>query len=229
MMTTQFPSDQRMLNSWNPDRQQQYRATHQALTFHFVLDASPSMCGENEKNLRRAFNMYVSWLQAHADPMSQAEVRCFSTPLDPSTLVPLGLLKPLSGQTYNPAAHGSGTALYRAVGETCTQAPDDTQQHVLIAFSDGYDNTSEDVGWSRGQVFTLLQTLQEQQGWLAVFLGALPDALEVGKSMGFHPGNCLTFGTDRIPEAFQRLLQATQKYLAAGPQDRKLLAAGGVF
>jgi hypothetical protein len=223
------PSDQKMLRSWNPDRQQQYRATHQSLFFHFVLDASPSMCGVAEIALRRAFNMYVTWLQQHADPMSLAEVRCFSTRLDPGKPVPLGTLKPLTTATYNPALHGSGTALYRAVGETCTQAGHETQQHVLVVFTDGYDNTSDEFEWSNGQVYTLLQVLQDEQGWLAVFLGAMSDAIEVGKSMGFHPGNCLTFATDQIPEAFQRLLQATQKYLAAGPQDRKLLAARGVF
>ena len=230
-MTTASPSDTKMRQGWSPERQQQYRAKHQALVFHFLLDASPSMCGQAENDLRRAFNMYLTWLQQHADPMSLAEVRCFSTPLDPGATVPLGTLKPLNGRTYNPAMHGSGTALYRAVGDTCTVASgaETPAQHVLVVFTDGYDNTSEEVGWTNGQVYTLLQTLQQQQNWLAIFLGALPDALEVGKSMGFQSGNCLEFTTDKIPEAFQRLMQATQKYLAASPQDRKLLAATGVF
>jgi hypothetical protein len=230
-MTTISPSDTKMRQRWSPERQQQYRATHQTLMFHFLLDSSPSMCGQDEVNLRRAFNMYLAWLQHHADPMSLVEVRCFSTPLDPGTPVPLGMLKPLTGRTYNPALHGSGTALYRAVGETCTVASGAATpvQHIVIVFTDGADNTSEEVGWTNGQVSTLLQTLQEQQHWLAIFLGAIPDALEVGKSMGFQPGNCLTFATDQIPDAFGRLLHATQRYLAASPQERKLLAATGVF
>ena len=80
-MPTMSPSDHKMLNSWNPERQQQYRAKHQNLVFHFLLDASPSMCGEEAVNLRRSFNTYLAWLQSHAAPMSLAEVRCFSTPL----------------------------------------------------------------------------------------------------------------------------------------------------
>jgi hypothetical protein len=217
-----------MLQSWNPARQQQYRARYQSLVFHFLLDASPSMCGQEALNLRRSFNMYLAWLQSHADPMSLAEVRCFSTSLDPGQPVPLGTLKSLTTATYNPAMHGSGTALYRAVGETCTTA-DSAGQHVLVIFTDSMDNTSLRFEWTHSKVFMLLHTLQQQHQWLCVFLNAFPEALAVGKQMGFQPGNCLVFTTDQIPEAFQKLLQATQKYLAASPQERKLLATGGVL
>jgi hypothetical protein len=186
------------------------------------------MCGEEAVNLRRSFNTYLAWLQSHADPMSLAEVRCFSTPLDMGKPVPLGTLKPLTTATYNPAMHGSGTALYRAVGETCTTA-DSAGQHVLVVFTDGMDNTSIKFEWTHSKVYMLLQTLQQQQQWLCVFLGAFPEALAVGKQMGFQSGNCLVLTTDQIPEAFQKLLQATQKYVAASPQERKLLAQAGVF
>jgi hypothetical protein len=227
-MPTLSPSKKKMLNSWNPERQQQYRATHHSLVFHVLLDASPSMQGQEAVNLRRSFNMYLQWLQRHADPMSVMDVRCFSTDLDPSHPLPIGMVQPLTEQTYDPAEHGSGTALYRAVGETCTTATS-AGQHVLITFTDGEDNTSRHFEWSASAVCTLLATLQEQQGWLCVFLGAFPTALTVGNAMGFAPGNCLTVTTDEIPEAFQRLRTATQRYLAAGPQERKLLATGGVF
>jgi hypothetical protein len=228
LMKAMSPSDQKMLSSWNPERQQAYRAKHHSLVFHVLLDASPSMQGEEARNLRRSFNMYLQWLQRHADSMSVMDVRCFSTPLDPSHPLPIGMVTPLTEQTYDPAEHGSGTALYRAVGETCTTATN-AGQHVLVVFTDGADKTSRHFEWSVSAVCTLLTTLQEQQGWLAVFLGAFPDAVAVGKAMGFQPGNCLTFRTDEIPEAFARLRTATQRYLAAGPQERKLLATGGVF
>jgi hypothetical protein len=219
----------KMLTSWNADKQQGYRDKHpdNALIWHILLDESPSMSGENATNLRTAFSMYLAWLQRHADPMSLAEVRCFSTELAPSALKPLGMLQPLTAQTYDPI-RGSGTALYRAVGETCAMAGR-PGRHVLIVFTDGYDNASERFEWTSSRVHTLLTTLQAQSGWLCIFLGAFPGALEVGKRMGFVAGNCLTFATDQLPAAFETLRQATQQYLTAGPQERKLLAAGGIF
>jgi hypothetical protein len=220
-------SDQKMLASWDPARQQQYREKHHSMTFHALLDASPSMYDE-AANLRKSCNMYVQWLQHHADPMAMIDLRSFSTSLDPSHPLPIGMVQPLTAQTYNPAEHGSGTALYRAIGETCATATT-AGQHVLLTFSDGQDNTSSRFEWSASAVCTLLTTLQEQQGWLAVFLAAFHEGLAVGKAMGFQPGNCLTFATDEIPRAFERLRTATQRYLTAGPQERKLLATGGVF
>jgi hypothetical protein len=224
-----MPASHPLLASWDASKQQQYRAKHheQVLTFHFVLDASPSMIGQDATNLRKAYNMYLAYLQHHAHPMSLAEVRCFSTDLSPSHLQPLGLLQPLTVQTYDPRK-GDGTALYRAIGETCTTAPGDGQ-HVLVVFTDGADNASEDFGWTSTRVGALLQTLQDEQAWLAVFLGAFPEAVPVARLMQFKAGNCLVFSTDKIPEAFQALRQATQTYLAAAPQARKLLAAGGIF
>lgn len=229
-MTIQFPSKQKQLNNWDASRQQAYRAQHQetVLTFHFLLDASPSMAGKDATNLRHAYNMYLGWLQRYADPMSLADVRCFSTPLDPSQLRPLGSLNPLTAQTYDPMQHGSGTALYRAVGETASTA-DPTGQHILVVFTDGMDNTSGEFGWAHSNVYMLLQMLQREHAWLGVFLGAFPEALEIGKQMGFQAGNCLVFTSDKIPEAFETLRQATQRYLAAPVPERKLLAQGGIF
>jgi hypothetical protein len=171
--------------------------------------------------------MYLGWLQRHADPMSQVELIVFSSDLIRHPMTPLGLCTPLTSQTYDPF-QGDGTALYRAVGECCT-TPAGTGQHILIVFTDGLDNRSEEYDWTASKIFMLLKTLQEQQNWLAVFLGAFDDALVVGTQMGFHDKNCLCFTSDHIPDAFQRLLQATQTYLAAAPGDRKRLAAGGVF
>ena len=215
--------------SWDASKQQTYRQQHgqECLTYHFVLDESPSMAGEDAVNLRTAFNMYLGWLQQHAHPMSQAEVRLFSTALSPANLVPLGEVQPLTRQTYDPL-RGDGTALFRAIGDTCTLATS-KGQHMLVVFTDGRDNTSDQFAWTSQKVATLLETLQAERDWLCVFLGAFPDALPVAKVMGFTEGNCLVFPNDQIPEAFQSLTRATMTYLAATPPERKLLAAGGVF
>jgi len=218
-----------LLASWDASKQQAYRQHHhaQAPTFHILLDASPSMAGDDARNLRQAYNTYLAWLQRHTDPMSMADVRCFSTALDPGQLCPLGQLRPLTTTTYDPL-RGDGTALYRAIGETCVTAPREGQ-HILIVFTDGNDNTSDTFGWTYTKVGELLKTLQAEQSWLCLFLGAFPDALHVARVMGFHPRNCLVFTTDKIPEAFQTLRHATQRYLGTAPHERKRLAAGGLF
>ena len=227
--TMKSRSDAKQLRSWDAARQQQYRGQHKSLYFHFLLDASPSMMGEEATALRRSFNMYLSWLQANAAPMSLAEVRCFSTKLDHAEAQALSTLQALTPKTYDPKYHGSGTALYRAIGETCTPAMDIPAHHLLIVFTDGMDNTSGVYGWTSEKVCTLLTTLQQKHDWLAVFLGAFKEAVGLGYTLGFARGNCLMFTTDQLPEAFEQLRRATQKYLAAAPPERKRLAAGGIF
>jgi hypothetical protein len=143
-----------------------------------------------------------------------------------SSMQALGAVQALTPESYRPA-HGNGTALYNAVGQVCTTA---TQhgQHVLVVFTDGEDRAPEPV-WTAGQCHEVLTTLQEHTGWLCVFLGAFPEALDVARSMGFLGGNCLTFPGDQIPQAFEHLRRATQRYLAAPAQEKKLLASGGIF
>ena len=222
------PSKPKQLASWDASRQAAWRQSHaqELCLFHLVLDASPSM-HPYQRDLIRAYNMYLAWLQAAADPMSLAEVFTFDLQLRRlSSMQALGTAQTLTPESYQPI-HGNGTALYNAVGQVCTTATQ-TGQHVFVVFTDGQDGAQE-PGWTAGSCQELLTTLQEHTGWLCVFLGAFPEALDVAKSMGFHDGNCLTFPGDQIPQAFERLRQATRRYLAAPVPERKLLASGGIF
>jgi hypothetical protein len=193
------------------------------MVFHFLLDASGSMAS-HEMDLRRAYNLYVDWLKQHADPMSLIETQSFGTQLRRSAVQALGTAPPLTAETYT--ARLGGTALYDAIGALTTTAID-PMQHVLIVFTDGADTSSEQ--YTAGAVAELLTTLQQHSGWLCVFLGAYPDALATARTLGFHDGNCVTFAGEQIPEAFLKLQRATQRYLAAPPADRKLLATGSFF
>jgi len=222
----------KMLSGWDDSRQSRYRAAHpdMSVTCNFLLDASPSMRGQPERDLRQSFNQYLAWLQVHASPMSMAAVRCFSSYLDPYSAVPLSQLTPVDERTYDPSK-GDGTALYRAIGETCSDIATGrgSGQQILVTFTDGLDNTSNVYGWTMEKTRDVLSGLLRSQGWLAVFLGAFPQALEAGRLLGFSEGNCLMLSTDQIPEAFRRLTAATERYLSAGPGQRKLLAQTGVF
>jgi hypothetical protein len=213
------------MNTWDATRQQAYRVQHpeSTFTFHLLLDASGSMF-PHEAALRSAYNMYLRWLQRHGPAMALVDTRCFGSYLQSKNVQALGNTPPLQPVTYS--AEYGGTALYDAIGAVVTQASE-PGQHILMVFTDGMDGDSE--YWSSGQVRELLTTLQTENHWLCVFLGAFPQALEVATMLGFLHGNCLVFGSERIPDAFERLRRAIENYLLATPQQRKLLARGGVF
>jgi hypothetical protein len=213
------------LASWDPTRQQAYRTEHpeDVVVFHVLLDASGSMYA-HESALRSAYNMYLHWLQRHGPPMALMDTRCFGTHIQGKEVQPLGRMRPLHPETYA-AAYG-GTALFDAVGTVVTQASE-PGQHILVVFTDGLD--SDSAQWTIGQVHELLTTVQSESRWLCVFLGAFQAALATALDLGFREGNCLVFGSEKIPEAFERLRRATETYLIASPQQRLLLAHGGVF
>jgi hypothetical protein len=221
-MTT-FRSNQ--LASWDPTRQQAYRNKHpeDVVVFHVLLDARGSMYA-HESALRSAYNMYLHWLQRHGPPMALMDTRCFGTYIQGKEVQPLGSMRPLHPETYA-AAYG-GTALFDAVGTVVTQASE-PGQHILVVFTDGLDSDSEQ--WTPGQVHELLTTVQSESRWFCVFLGAFQAALDTATALGFLPGNCLVFGSEKIPEAFEQLRRATETYLLATPPERKLLAQSGVF
>jgi hypothetical protein len=228
-MTQNSPSKQpKRLAAWNAEKQAAYRARNadEVCVFHVLLDASPSM-QSHAPALRRAYDLYLGWLQTHANPMSLVELGCFSDALIQYYPFPLGEAQPLTKAVYDPM-QGDGTALYEALLRTveCDQAGTLPGQHIVIVFTDGLDNRSY---VSATEVAARLSALQQTHGWLAVFLGAFPEALEEGLSLGFTAGNCLVFTADQIPEAFHALTIATAKYLTAPAQERKLLAAGGIF
>jgi hypothetical protein len=228
-MTTPSLSKPKALASWDASKQDAWRQTHgqDCCVFHFVLDASPSM-QPYRQDLIHAYNTYVLWLRGAAHWASLAEVFTFDLQLHRlSSMQALGAVQAMTPESYQPL-RGDGTALYNAVGQVGTTAQGGLGQHVLVVFTDGEDCAPEPV-WSAGQCHELVTTLQEMTGWLCVFLGAFPKALDVARSMGFHAGNCLTFPGDQIPQAFEHLRRATERYLAAPAPERKLLATGGIF
>lgn len=216
------------LTTWDAGKQADYRQQHAQDCFmiHWLLDASPSMIPHADA-LMRSYNLYLRFLQQTASPMTMTETSFFSGSLTRGEPYPLRLTPPLIPARYQPAK-GNGTALYNAVGElVVTNIP--LAQHILVLFTDGEDCALDPL-WTAAKVKEVLTTLQEVDGWLAVFLGAFPEALNEATAMGFAPGNSLVFSTDHIPEAFKTLQDATQQYLLLKtPKERKRLAVGGIF
>ena len=75
---------------------------------------------QHEAALRTAYNLYLRWLQHNAPPMSLVDVRCFGTTLQKTGVQALGLVPPLTTETY--ASVYGGTALYDALGSVVSQA-----------------------------------------------------------------------------------------------------------
>ena len=220
-----IPARVKQLRAWTPERQQTWRETHpqEQLIFHVLLDASGSMTRYAEP-LRRGYNLYLAWLQRARQPMAMLDLRLFGTQLGAAQMQALGLASPLTPETY--AATLGSTELWQALRTVCTTTTPHGQ-HILIVFTDGQDNHVQDK--DPASLHTLLTTLQAEAGWLCVYLGTDANALEAATALGFHPGNTLTFPNERIPEAFETLRAATQRYLITPAVARKLLAQQGIF
>lgn len=214
-------------STWDAAKKHSWRTKNpdQSLIFHFVLDASPSMISHKQA-LITAYNMYIRWLQDHASPMSMAQMVSFSTRWTIHPLCPLVSLPLLTSHDYRPE-DGDGTAIYNTLGALCLTFTEKAK-HIIVLFTDGED-CAEDVVWTALQIRETLETLQDVDECLCIYLGAHQRALSVAQEMGFKPGNVLAFSSDQIAQAFRNLQHATQRYLTAAPAERKLLAAGGIF
>lgn len=116
---------------------------------------------------------------------------------------------------------GGGTNLRDAIGNRIAALKArlsawPVQPNVLIvAMTDGEDNAS--------QIYTehsLSSLLRDQQasGWTFVYLGATANAVEVGKRLGFPPGNIKQFEGSQMYQTMQVLSGSTTAYRATREQ-----------
>lgn len=211
----------KQLRSWDPSRQQRYRA-HTRITIHLLRDASSSM-GDCQVALRAACLRYFDFLALEAPPETLLDVRDFSSQLSHSVPVSVTAIPPWS---YRP---DGGTALYDAVGQVLGEIAGKPGQHILLVTSDGEDSGTENGGSQDWQPAQIKRRIQAMPDCLCLFLGAFPEALTVALEMGFPESNCLVFETTRFPEAFEQVIRANRRYFLAPAPERKLLAAGGAF
>ena len=183
------------LASWDATRQQAYRAKHPESTFvfHLLLDASGSMY-QHEAALRTAYNLYLRWLQHNAPPMSLVDVRCFGTTLQAKNVQALGLVSPLTTETY--ASVYGGTALYDALGSVVSQASE-PGQHILVVFTDGQDCDS--AQWSAGQVRELLRRSRSITTGCVCFWAPSRRRLKSQRSSALLPATVWFLAVRRFP------------------------------
>lgn len=136
----------------------------------------------------------------------------------PFTDIDVKMAPELTTTTFVP---GGGTNLRDAIGERIAALKArlsswPVQPNVLVvAMTDGEDNASRIYN-----EMSLAGLLREQQagGWTFVYLGATANAVEVGKRLGFPPGNIKQFEGSQMYQTMQVLSGSTTAYRATRAQ-----------
>lgn len=223
--------------AWTDAKQAQYHAANSPQVYiHLLIDASLSM-QSHRRELVTALDRYESWLKRFVSPFSMMQRWLFAGKVyDASPMVYIKELPQLTLQQYNPMdllqqkipfhTLYEGTHLHEAL-YACLMEKAEPVQHMLILFTDGQDTGSDEA--IKRVCPDVMEHAMQDNGWLCCFLGTDMAAINVGLQLGFARGNCLYFAEDKFPEAFQRLQEATKKFLNSAPAGRKLLTQGGIF
>ena len=168
-----------------------------------------------------AYNKLIAHLRTIVPPLTPVE--CFAFALESTRLQHglLGTLPPLTIQEYQTEG---GTALFVAV-HRLLEATTSPEQHILIVLTDGFDT---DSAMPETTLRQLMDTRQEA-GWLCVYLGAFLEALPQGLTCGFREGNCLSFASAHLADAFRLLQQGMQRFLTADNTVKQRLLTAGIF
>ena len=202
----------KQLTTWN-DKQKQYVQDNAEsfLTIHLLLDRSPSM-RKHQYKLIESVDFYLNELSDDLSFMTDIRITNFDDECKfMGNFVPYDL--PNINDVYA-ARRGHYTAIVDALYGYITTVPEELKagQNMLIVFTDGEDTRSQ---VEAHQLRSALETLQTLEDWLCVFMGAHRDAIAQGVSYGFPIDNCLVFPSKDIPKAFESLLKASRRYLAA--------------
>jgi ADP-ribosylglycohydrolase len=110
-------------------------------------------------------------------------------------------------------------ALGRLIAHVETHAPRTQEDQVLVVFTDGLENASEE--WTAA---TLRKRIQAKQtaGWSFIFMGANQDAYLAGEGLGIHKGNIQTFRGDGqgMSQAMFSVSRSVRQYRETAPEVR---------
>lgn len=92
---------------------------------------------------------------------------------------------------------------------------------LFVVMTDGADNASQTAPEATRQAIESASEL----GWTFVFLGANQNALEVGASLGFQPGNCRSFAASEMRETMTVVASATTAFRSTDASVRSAFFA----
>jgi 5S rRNA maturation endonuclease (ribonuclease M5) len=82
------------------------------------------------------------------------------------------------------------TALYDAIGKTINELQTD-RDVIFVIITDGYENASREF---RGEAIKkMIETLETENKWKFVYLGANQDAIAMGGNIGIKSGQSMTW------------------------------------
>lgn len=180
---------------------------------NFILDKSGSMSSVQAETIQ-GFNTYLDSLKDDKKAEYLFSFTLFNTATDPRHVaIPLTELKPLSTDNYRPDGY---TALYDAIGETVRRVEDkkpDVEKVLTVIMTDGHENASRE--WTLPRIKELISRKEKEGNWTFVFLGATPDAWDIGATMGVSVSNAYQYDQHTTGNVLRAMACSTSNYAAS--------------
>jgi len=194
----------------------------------FILDESASM-GSIKGPTVKAYNEQLKTIRE----MGAHDIRSYLVKFNQSlTRVlqndPVSALYDMRDKDFRP---NGGTALFDAIGETCSdmelgaeRSPRDASKDMflMIVISDGDDNMSN--LWDEHMLRSRINRLKATGRWTFVLIGP-KHMKDLMGDIGFDAQNILCVSQNLLPEAFEKSAHNLGKYLEARNAGGRLLSA----
>ena len=174
------------------------------------------------------FNAYLAGLAEETKVDYLFSLTLFNTSFENRYVAePLKNIRDLDTKNYVP---DGWTALYDAIGSTvhAVERKLPTVDKVMtVIMTDGHENSSRE--WMLAGIRELIAKKEGEGNWTFVFLGATPDAWDVGVGMGVQRGNAVKYDPAQTSGVFRATVQATNAFAASPkPASTALYREAGV-
>lgn len=141
------------------------------------------------------------------------------------TAVPLADVPEMTYKTFVPMG---GTPLYDAIGKTVkalepSVGPDD--RVLFVVLTDGEENASQE--YTHEAVKALIAEVEGRGNWNVIYLGATPNAVAIGTSLGTRVGNSAAFDQRNIGATMSVMAMNTVAY-RSGPSAQGVNMTEGI-
>jgi hypothetical protein len=165
------------------------------------------------------FNAYLAGLAEETRVEYLFSLTLFNTSFENRYVAePLTHIRDLDAKNYVP---DGWTALYDAIGST-VRAVEAKQKAgklpavdkiMTVIMTDGHENSSRE--WNLNAVRELIAQKEREGNWTFVFLGATPDAWDLGVGMGVKAGNAVKYDPAQTSGVFRATVVATNAFAAS--------------
>lgn len=192
-----------------------------------VIDRSGSMSSCIDQTID-GFNSYVERLKSDRKTDYFMTLTMFDDVIEhPLRSVPIKevpAMTALHGGKLVFSPRGS-TALYDAIGDTVKEARQELatieSSNILMVMTDGHENASK--RWNKSQVKCLVEELNEDERWTAVFLGTELNTMDEASQVGFYSGNTGHYHLHNTSSVYSRIADATVTFAStAAPVNDNL-------